>query len=406
MSEDIWILGIYMTKFGKHPELDTVDLAAEAAQAALADGGVTMKDIGVLAAGNLMGGGLGIGQALQKQIGQTGIPVYNVSNASRDRRHRVAHRDHGDQGGRVRHGPRGRGREAGRPGLLSGGRVPRTPTGRHAVVTARSPRSTVASAPTPCRACSRRSVWSTATSTAAPASSCSADLREEPLALHAEPARRVLEEDEPRRHHERRDDRLPEHTADVLGELRRRRGRGRRLRLQVEDAEPRAAAPRGEGLGIRAHHRPVAGGVPGAPGRQHADSARGRAGVRSGRDRPVRPRPGRAARLLRHRRARPLRQPHAVRAGRRRRLLRIRRDVAGRLDPGQRLGRARVEGAPDRGNGHRQHLGGLLPPTAAKPATARSKAPASASRTSSASAPRAGCTSSNAPPDPTGRRGR
>ncbi len=80
MSEDIWILGIYMTKFGKHPELDTVDLAAEAAQAALADGGVSMKDIGVLAAGNLMGGGLGIGQALQKQIGQTGIPVYNVSN--------------------------------------------------------------------------------------------------------------------------------------------------------------------------------------------------------------------------------------------------------------------------------------------------------------------------------------
>jgi acetyl-CoA acetyltransferase len=35
----------------------------------------------VLAAGNLMGGGLGIGQAIQKQIGQTGIPVYNVSNA-------------------------------------------------------------------------------------------------------------------------------------------------------------------------------------------------------------------------------------------------------------------------------------------------------------------------------------
>ena len=78
---DVWILGIYMTKFGKHPDKDTVDLAAEAAQAALADGGVTMKDIGVLAAGNLMGGGLGIGQALQKQIGQTGIPVYNVSNA-------------------------------------------------------------------------------------------------------------------------------------------------------------------------------------------------------------------------------------------------------------------------------------------------------------------------------------
>jgi acetyl-CoA acyltransferase len=81
MSEDVWILGINMTKFGKHPDEDTVDLAAEAAQAALADAGVTMKDMGVLAAGNLMGAGLGIGQALQKQVGQTGIPVYNVSNA-------------------------------------------------------------------------------------------------------------------------------------------------------------------------------------------------------------------------------------------------------------------------------------------------------------------------------------
>ena len=70
-----------MTKFGKHPDKDTVDLAAEAAMAALADGGVTMKDMGVLAAGNLMGAGAGIGQQLQKQIGQTGIPVYNVANA-------------------------------------------------------------------------------------------------------------------------------------------------------------------------------------------------------------------------------------------------------------------------------------------------------------------------------------
>ena len=78
-SDDIWILGIHMTKFGKHPDKDVVDLGAEAAMAALNDGGVTMKDVGVVAAGNLMGGG-GIGQQLQKQIGQTGVPVYNVSN--------------------------------------------------------------------------------------------------------------------------------------------------------------------------------------------------------------------------------------------------------------------------------------------------------------------------------------
>jgi acetyl-CoA acetyltransferase len=79
-SDDIYILGIRMTKFGKHPDQDTVDLAAEAAMGALADGGVTMNDIGVLAAGCLMGGS-GIAQQIQKQIGQTGIPAYNVANA-------------------------------------------------------------------------------------------------------------------------------------------------------------------------------------------------------------------------------------------------------------------------------------------------------------------------------------
>jgi acetyl-CoA acetyltransferase len=77
---DIWILGINMTKFGKHLDKDIVDLGAEAAMAAIADAGVSMKDIGVLAAGNLMGRGA-IAQNLQKQIGQTGIPAFNVANA-------------------------------------------------------------------------------------------------------------------------------------------------------------------------------------------------------------------------------------------------------------------------------------------------------------------------------------
>jgi acetyl-CoA acyltransferase len=80
-SDEVWIVGIQMTKFGKHPDLDTVDLAAEAARAALADGGVSMREMGVLAAGNLMNASAGIGQQLQKQIGQTGIPVFNVANA-------------------------------------------------------------------------------------------------------------------------------------------------------------------------------------------------------------------------------------------------------------------------------------------------------------------------------------
>ncbi len=79
-DDNIWILGIKMTKFGKHPDKDVLDLGSEAAMAALADGGVTMADIGVLAAGNLRGNG-GFAQQLQKQIGQTGIPAYNVTNA-------------------------------------------------------------------------------------------------------------------------------------------------------------------------------------------------------------------------------------------------------------------------------------------------------------------------------------
>ncbi len=78
-SEDVWVLGIHMTKFGKHPDKDLIDLASEAVLGALGDAEVTMKDIGVIGAGNLLGGATG--QVLQKQLGQTGIPVYNVSNA-------------------------------------------------------------------------------------------------------------------------------------------------------------------------------------------------------------------------------------------------------------------------------------------------------------------------------------
>lgn len=80
MADDVWILGITMTKFGKHPDKDLLDLAAEATLGALADGGVTMDQMQILAWGSLLGRGV-TGQTLQKQLGQTGIPVYNVANA-------------------------------------------------------------------------------------------------------------------------------------------------------------------------------------------------------------------------------------------------------------------------------------------------------------------------------------
>ena len=80
MNGDIWILGISMTKFGKRPDRDAVGLGVDAARAALADAGISVSDVDVIAAGNLFGAP-GYGQAVQKQLGQTGIPVFNVANA-------------------------------------------------------------------------------------------------------------------------------------------------------------------------------------------------------------------------------------------------------------------------------------------------------------------------------------
>jgi acetyl-CoA acetyltransferase len=69
-----------MTRFARYPELDALDLASQACLAAFADGGVDVHDMDILAAGSLFQP-LGFGQRLQKQIGQTGIPVFNVTNA-------------------------------------------------------------------------------------------------------------------------------------------------------------------------------------------------------------------------------------------------------------------------------------------------------------------------------------
>ncbi len=80
-TDDVWILGTSMTKFGRYPEKDLADLGAEAALAALGDAGATIQDMDVLAVGNLAQASNTVGQSIQKQIGQTGIPVFNVANA-------------------------------------------------------------------------------------------------------------------------------------------------------------------------------------------------------------------------------------------------------------------------------------------------------------------------------------
>jgi len=80
MSDNVWVLGASMTKIGRYPDKDIVDLAAQATFDALDDAGVSIFDMQVLAAGSLFSPG-GLGQPLMKQVGQTGIPIYNVINA-------------------------------------------------------------------------------------------------------------------------------------------------------------------------------------------------------------------------------------------------------------------------------------------------------------------------------------
>jgi len=80
MADSLWIIGVAMTKFMRYQDKDLIDLGTEAATAALTDAGLTIFDADILAAGCLYDTN-GIGQRIQKQIGQTGIPVYNVTNA-------------------------------------------------------------------------------------------------------------------------------------------------------------------------------------------------------------------------------------------------------------------------------------------------------------------------------------
>ena len=74
MADDVWIIGASMTKFGRYPDKDSIDLASEAALDALADAGATIHDMQMLAAGCLMEASNMLGQRLQKQIGQTASP--------------------------------------------------------------------------------------------------------------------------------------------------------------------------------------------------------------------------------------------------------------------------------------------------------------------------------------------
>ena len=77
-ARDVYIVGVGMIKYGRYPDRTVMDLATEAIIAALKDANATMKDIQMVGSGNLSAA---VGQAIMKSVGQTGVPVVNVSNA-------------------------------------------------------------------------------------------------------------------------------------------------------------------------------------------------------------------------------------------------------------------------------------------------------------------------------------
>jgi len=78
---EVFVAGVAMIRFGRYPDRDVPDLGAEAALLALADAGLTMRDVELLAAGCLFQANAMVGQRILQEIGQTGIPVVNVANA-------------------------------------------------------------------------------------------------------------------------------------------------------------------------------------------------------------------------------------------------------------------------------------------------------------------------------------
>jgi acetyl-CoA acetyltransferase len=318
-SDEIWILGIRMTKFGKHADRDTVDLAAEAATGALADAGVSMADIGVLAAGNLMAANAGIGQQLQKQIGQTGIPVYNVANACATGATALRTAIMAVKAGEAKYGMAVGVEKLSGAGLLGAGGKKKESAdvweakGRYGAVAPIDGLIGTEAMPgvfaqigteyghkyggTSFELFARISEKNHAHSTLNPLAAYQKKFTLEQImndVMIAYPNNR------------------PMCSANC----------------DSAAAVAATAAARGQSVGVGADQRSIRRWLSGFAERQHADPQRRQDRLRAGRYRTERPEPGRIARLLRHRRAGALRQPDAVRAGRCGRLFQHGCDVA------------------------------------------------------------------------------
>ncbi|MGH6870799.1 MAG: thiolase family protein [Rhizomicrobium sp.] len=81
MTNDVYVVGTDMIKFGRFPERSIAEMGGQAALMALDDCGLGIADMQALYCGNLFEASGGVGQRVLREIGQTGIPVVNVANA-------------------------------------------------------------------------------------------------------------------------------------------------------------------------------------------------------------------------------------------------------------------------------------------------------------------------------------
>lgn len=84
--EPVYVLGVGMTPFGRHPDLSVRDLATRAVTEALADAGIAAQDVGAIAFANAVQGAMegqfGIrGQVALRDLPFDGVPIINVENA-------------------------------------------------------------------------------------------------------------------------------------------------------------------------------------------------------------------------------------------------------------------------------------------------------------------------------------
>lgn len=82
---EVYVIGVGMTQFGKHPEKTLRELGREACLHAIQDAGITPKDIEAGYCGNALApviqGETGVGQNVFWEAGINRIPIVNVENA-------------------------------------------------------------------------------------------------------------------------------------------------------------------------------------------------------------------------------------------------------------------------------------------------------------------------------------